>query len=89
MNDFVERDNHFLDPSLKHGTVVRPTMFLASLDIKRRNRSKWLGFWISTKPPGGGFWSGLFERCWGHQRRLFLKVWKAVSASRVACEKEV
>ena len=76
-NGWVERNS-----LLKHDTVV------LDKDIKRRRRCKWLGFWISTTHPGGGFWSGLCERCWGHQGRLFLKVWRVVSASKVACEKE-
>ena len=58
-------------------------------DIKKPNRSKWLGFWISTKQPSSGFWNHFFGRCWGHQRRLFLKVWRVASASKVVYEKEV
>ena len=63
------------NPVMKHGTLVRPTLYLA-----RQGRSTWQRSWTGTYTRMDH--CGLLREC------LCLNAWKAVSLSNGACDKE-
>ena len=76
---------------MKHGTVTRPTQYLASLDIKTafdEARPKHVAKIMDSHSTHGWIISALLREMSGCLERQRLNAWKAASLSIAACGKE-
>ena len=79
------------NPVMRHGTVVRPTMYLASLDIKtafNEAKPKHVAHILDGHNTHGWLIVALLREMWGWEAWPRLNAWKAALVSTEACDKE-